>query len=190
MCTTSRRENFFRRISGNPGNFPPVKFPQENFGKYRKLPPGKISHGGLFNIMLCFSIKVLPKRVLCTRSISRMHKVSPRGNHLCFHKTGGNFFWGKVSPEISRENVATDFPGKIFLQKFLLKVLRHKLCKSLISRLQSITQVWFVSNVGVKIWGENFPSGEFREIQETSRRENFPPGISPGIFGHFPETAL
>ena len=33
------------RISGNPGNFPTGKFPQENSGKSGKLPVGKISPG-------------------------------------------------------------------------------------------------------------------------------------------------
>ena len=43
-----------------------------------------------------------------------------------------------------------------------------------------------VIHVVTKLCGENFPSGKFREVRETSRRENFPPGVFPtfsGIFG-------
>jgi hypothetical protein len=67
MRETSRRENFPRRISGNVGNFPTGKFPQENFGKCGKLPGGKIFVCVLYDNTLYFYIKTLSKRVLTTQ---------------------------------------------------------------------------------------------------------------------------
>ena len=102
----------------------------------------------------------------------------------------GNFP-GEIFPHIFPEKCRDMFSRKsFFLQKFPTKVLGHKPRKSLIYRLQSIIQVWFVSNVVVKICGENFPSGEFREIRETSRREtsrreNFPREFPPEFSGIF-----
>ena len=108
-----------------------------------------------------------------------------------FSQNGRKLFPGKVSPKFPGKMSRKFFLQKFFLQKFFLqnfpsKLLRHKLCKSLIYRLQPVIRVCIVSNIVVKFCGENFPSGEFREIRETSRRENFSPEFTPrfsGIFG-------
>ena len=84
---------------------------------------------------------MLSKRVLCTRSAYPTQKVSPPGDYLCLHKTGGNFSRGKFPPKFPGKMSRQIFPEKFFLQKFPTKVLRYKLCKSLIYRLQSIIQV-------------------------------------------------
>ena len=120
----------------------------------------------------------------CVHAMCNEHtKFLPWGVACVFTKREETFS-GKVSSEISGENVATFFPGS-FPVKFPMKVSRHKLCKSLIYRLQSIIPLYVVSTVVVKFCGENFPTGEFREIRETSRRENFPPGFPPGFSGIF-----
>ena len=104
VLETSRRENFPRRISGNPGNFPSGKFPSENFGKSGKLPVGKISVCVLYNNILYFYIKTLPKRVLHTQHYIKNTKSFSQGVSPVFSQNGR-----KLSPG----NFPTKFPGKM-----------------------------------------------------------------------------
>ena len=81
---------------------------------------------------------MLSKRVLQPRNVHITWKGSPPGKSPVFSQNGGKLFSVESFPEISGENVVTVSPGKVFLKKFPTKVSRHKLCKSLIYRLQSI----------------------------------------------------
>jgi hypothetical protein len=129
-CTP--RENFPRRISGNPGNFPSGKFPPENFGKSGKLPDGKISPGRIlgnpgnfptgkfhmvfYNIIYYIfrykcSLNVCCEHIMCTN-----HKKFLPWEITCVFTKREETFSGESFPEISGENVAAVFPGKVFLQ--------------------------------------------------------------------------
>ena len=126
-------------------NFPRRKISHENFKQSGKLPVGKISLGEfpgksgklsggkificvLYNNIIYFSIKTLSKRVLKTQYTERTQKVSPRGCHRCFHKTGGNFpgenfpqnFRGKCHDTFCRES----FPAKISYENILQQTLQ------------------------------------------------------------------
>ena len=78
-----------------------------------------------------------------------------------FSQNGRKLFSGKVSSEISRENVATVFPGKVFLQSLPRKYYDTNFAK-----------VWFTDcnplyrySLLVMLWW-NF-------VEKISRRENF-----------------
>ena len=180
----------------SPGEFREIretsrrgKFPPENFGKSGKLPVGKISYAVLWHNTLFFFIKMLSKRVLCTRNAQWIYKVSPQENHLRFTKTGGNFFRGKFP---------RNFPGKcrdIFSRKsFSCKSFSCKYYGTNVLKVgfTDCNRLYMAKLIVILWW--NF-------VVKISRRENFgksgklpdgkiPPGISPRIFGDFPETAL
>ena len=94
---TSRRENFPRRISGNPGNFPSGKF---HMVFYNII---------YYNFRYKCSLNVCCEHIMCIKR----KKFLPWEITCVFTKREETFS-GESFPEISGENVTTVSHGKVF----------------------------------------------------------------------------